>query len=447
MKESSSSFLSRLGTVLIAAALSLLTGSVAAQTPGLSPDDDHYAATINRLAQQPAVQAALEHIEDLDSELLRDLIEITEIPAPPFAEGRRAEHYGEMLREAGLTDVAIDEVGNVIGRRPGSRGERVIAYSAHLDTVFPEDTDLTVRQEGNRLYAPGIGDNSRGLVSVLAVLRALEFADIQTEADLLFIGNVGEEGLGDLRGMKHLFREEAETIDTLIAVDGGSTSRIVNGGVGSHRYRVTFTGPGGHSWGAFGMANPQHALGRAIALFDQNALPITREGPKTTYNVGRMGGGTSINSIPFEAWMEVDMRSGSQDKLNEIDRVFRQAVAMALEMENFERQSGPQLEVDIERVGTRPAAEGDDSMPLVKHAVAATRHFGIEADLQISSTDANLPLSLGVPAITMSRGGIGGNSHSPDEWWENVDGHISIQIGLLTLLAEAGLSDHSASDD
>lgn len=447
MKESSSNFISRLGAVLIAGGMSLLPGSAAAQTPGLSPDDDHYAATIGRLAQQPSVQAALEHIEDLDSELLRDLIEITEIPAPPFAEGRRAEHYGEMLREAGLTDVTIDEVGNVIGRRPGTRGERVIAYSAHLDTVFPEDTDLTVRQEGNRLYAPGIGDNSRGLVSVLAVLRALEFADIQTEADLLFIGNVGEEGLGDLRGMKHLFREEAETIDTLIVVDGGSASRIVNGGVGSHRYRVTFTGPGGHSWGAFGMANPQHALGRAIALFDQNALPITREGPKTTYNVGRMGGGTSINSIPFEAWMEVDMRSGSQDKLDEIDRVFRQAIAMALEMENFERQSGPQLEVDIARVGTRPAAEGDDSMPLVKHAVAATRHFGIEPDLQISSTDANLPLSLGVPAITMSRGGIGGNSHSPDEWWENVDGHISIQIGLLTLLAEAGLSDHSASDD
>lgn len=195
------------------------------------------------------------------------------------------------------------------------------------------------------------------------------------------------------------------------------------------------------------MANPQHALGRAIALFDQNALPVTREGTKTTYNVGRMGGGTSINSIPFEAWMEVDMRSGSQDKLDEIDQVFRQAIAMALEMENFERQSGPQLEVDIQRVGTRPAAEGDDSLPLVKHAVAATRYFGIEPELQISSTDANLPLSLGVPAITMSRGGVGGNSHSPDEWWENVDGHISIQIGLLTLLAEAGLSDHSASDD
>jgi tripeptide aminopeptidase len=447
MKELSNSFLSRLGAVLIAGSLSLLAGSAAAQTSGLSPDDDHYAATIDRLAQQPTVQAALAHIEDLDSQLLRDLIEITEIPAPPFAEDRRAEHYAGMLQQAGLTDVTIDEVGNVIGRRPGSRGERVIAYSAHLDTVFPEDTDLTVRQEGNRLYAPGIGDNSRGLISVLAVLRALEFADIQTEADLLFIGNVGEEGLGDLRGMKHLFREEAETIDTLIVVDGGSTSRIVNGGVGSHRYKVTFTGPGGHSWGAFGMANPQHALGRAIALFDQNALPITREGAKTTYNVGRMGGGTSINSIPFEAWMEVDMRSGSQDKLDEIDRVFRQAIAMALEMENFERQSGPQLEVDIERVGTRPAAEGDNSMPLLKHAVAATRHFGIEPDLQISSTDANLPLSLGVPAITMSRGGIGGNSHSPDEWWENVEGHISIQIGLLTLLAEAGLSDHSASDD
>lgn len=412
----------------------------------LANAQEQYTAVIEGLSSQPAVQAALTHIVDLESQSMQDLIEITEIPAPPFAEQQRAVRFAEMLREAGLNDVVLDEVGNVIGRRPGTVGERIIAYSAHLDTVFPMETDVTVRQQGNRLYAPGIGDNSRGLVSVLTLVRALEFADIQTEADILFIGNVGEEGLGDLRGMKHLFREGAEAIDALIAVDGGSTNRIVNGGVGSHRYRVTFTGPGGHSWGAFGMANPQHALGRAIALFDQNALPVTREGPKTTYNVGRMGGGTSVNSIPFEAWMEVDMRSGNQEKLDEIDAVFQQSVRLALEMENIERQSGPPLEVSIERVGTRPAAEGDDSMPLVRRAIAATRHFDIEPNLQISSTDANLPLSLGVPAITMSRGGLGGNSHSPDEWWENVDGHISIQIGLLTLLAEAGFSEQSASD-
>ncbi len=412
----------------------------------LVADPSVYDSAIARLRSQPAVQAALDHVLTLEPRSLQDLIEITEIPAPPFAETQRAERFAEMLREAGLTDVSIDEVGNVIGRRPGISGDRVIAYSAHLDTVFPIETDVTVRQEGNRLYAPGIGDNSRGLITLLTVLRVMEFGNIQTDAEIWFIGNVGEEGLGDLRGMKHLFREGADSIDTLIAIDGGSTSRIVTGGVGSHRYRVTFTGPGGHSWGAFGMANPQHALGRAISLFDQNALGATREGPKTTYNVGRIGGGTSINSIPFEAWMEVDMRSISQEKLDEVDAIFQRAIRIALDMENLERQSGPALEVDIERVGTRPAAQGDPNSPLVQHAIAATRSFGIEADLQSSSTDANLPLSLGVPAITMSRGGLGGNSHSPDEWWENVDGHIGIQIGLLTLLAEAGLAEQSASD-
>ncbi len=400
-----------------------------------------FRASIARLQENAAVQTALDHVITLEPRSMQDLIEITEIPAPPFGEERRAARFAEMLREAGLDNVVIDEVGNVIGHRPGVSGNRTIAYSAHLDTVFPLQTELTVRTEGTRLFAPGIGDNSRGLVTILTVLRVLEFANIQTEADLLFIGNVGEEGLGDLRGMKHLFRPGAARIDKIIIVDGGLASRIVTGGVGSHRYRVTFKGPGGHSWGAFGMANPHHALGRAIALFDQNALAVTREGPKTSYNIGRMGGGTSINSIPFESWLEVDMRSGSQAKLDEIDAVFQNAVQLALQMENNERESGPPLEVIIDRVGTRPAAQGDNESQLVQHAMAATLAFGIEPDLQISSTDANLPLSLGVPAITMSRGGRGGNSHSPYEWWENVDGHISIQIGLLTLLAEAGLAN------
>jgi len=413
-------------------------GAEALLGPQVRPDYLEEAASLRAL---PQVQAAMDHILELEPQSLADLIELTEIPAPPFGEQQRAARFAEMLREAGLTDVVIDEVGNAIGRRPGSVGNRVIGYSAHLDTVFPEETDVTVRFEGNRLLAPGIGDNSRGLVSVITALRALQHAGIQTEADLLFIGNVGEEGLGDLRGIKHLFREGAPAIDSLIVVDGGDTSRIVYGGVGSYRYRVTFEGPGGHSWGAFGMANPHHAIGRAIALFDEAAALVTSEGARTSYNIGRIGGGTSINAIPFESWMEVDMRSGDTSKLDEIDGVFHNAMQIALEQENSGRQEGPELTLSVDRVGTRPAALGDPSSPLLQRAMAVTLEFGTEPELRISSTDANLPISLGIPAVTISRGGRGGNAHSPDEWWENEDGHIGIQIGLLTLLMEAGLAD------
>ncbi|MBT8146737.1 MAG: M20/M25/M40 family metallo-hydrolase [Gammaproteobacteria bacterium] len=419
----------------------LLTGQGFAAEQSLEHDvDPSYLSEAASLRQSPQVQAAMDHILALEPRSRADLIELTEIPAPPFMEQRRAERFAEMLREAGLTDVTIDEVGNAIGRRPGTAGNRVIGYSAHLDTVFPEETDVTVRFEGDRMLAPGIGDNSRGLVTVLTVLRALQHANIQTEADLLFIGNVGEEGLGDLRGVKHLFRQGAAPIDSLIVVDGGDSSRIVYGGVGSYRYRVTFAGPGGHSWGAFGMANPHHALGRAIALFDEAALEVTREGARTSYNIGRIGGGTSINAIPFESWMEVDMRSGDPEKLDEIDGVFHNSMQIALEQENTGRQEGPELTLSVERVGTRPAAMSDPASPLIQRAMAVTLDFGINPNLRISSTDANLPISLGIPAITMSRGGRGGNAHSPDEWWENVDGHIGMQIGLLTLLMEAGLA-------
>lgn len=400
-----------------------------------------YQDEISQLRRQPAVSEALDYVVTLEPRSHDDLIELTQIPAPPFKEDKRAARFAEMLREAGLTDVRIDEVGNVIGRRPGKTSKRVIAYSAHLDTVFPEGTDVTVRVDGDKLRAPGIGDNTRGLVVILGVLRALQHADIRTDADILFIGNVGEEGLGDLRGVKHLFRDGAEPIDTLIAVDGGRSDRIVYGGVGSHRYRVTFKGPGGHSWGAFGTANPHHALGRAIALFDKAALPITQAGPKTSYNVGRIGGGTSINSVPFESWMEVDLRSGDQAKIDEIDTALHVAVAQALREENADKSRDAALTVDVARVGTRPAAKGDRKSPLVQRAMAATLAFDIRPQLRISSTDANLPISLGIPAVTMSRGGEGGNAHAPGEWWRNDEGHVAMQIGILTLLAEAGLAD------
>jgi tripeptide aminopeptidase len=424
-------------------ALALLCASasnyVAAQDLVNADVAQRYQDEIAAIRNHEKFATAMEHIVAIEPQSRRDLIELTEIPAPPFAEDKRAARFAEMLREAGLTDVSIDEVGNAVGRRPGKDGSRVIGYSAHLDTVFPAETDVTVRFDDEKMYAPGIGDNTRGLVTVLGVLRAMQKAGIETEADVLFIGNVGEEGLGDLRGVKHLFRNGAAKIDTLIAVDGGDSSRIVFGGVGSHRYRVTFRGPGGHSWGAFGLANPHHALGRAIALFDENAPSVTSVGEKTSYNIGRIGGGTSVNSIPFESWMEIDMRSGSQDKLDDVDAVLQAAIEQALQEENAGRLDGPELTVDVERVGTRPAAKGDTQSPVVQRAMAATLAFNIEPSLQISSTDANLPISIGVPAVTMSRGGVSGNSHAPEEWWQNKDGHVGIQIGLLTVLAEAGM--------
>ena len=266
------------------------------------------------------------------------------------------------------------------------------------------------------------------------MLRSLQHAGIATEADLLFVGNVGEEGLGDLRGMKHLFGDDGLRPDTMIAVDGGKTNRIVYGGVGSHRYRVTYRGPGGHSWGAFGTVSPHHALGRAIQKFVTAAPAVTSQGDKTSYNVGRIGGGTSINSVAFESWMEVDMRSGDQGKLDDIDRVLQLAVREALAEENAARREGPELTLEIESVGKRPAAKGDTGSLLVLRASAAMRALGVEPNLAISSTDANYPISIGVPAITMSRGGISSDAHALTESWENQDGHLA-QSGVAVSAA------------
>ncbi|MGI9261501.1 MAG: M20/M25/M40 family metallo-hydrolase, partial [Woeseiaceae bacterium] len=258
--------------------LATLTNSALGQETDPPQIGEEYSAEVAAVLADDKVRRGMDHILAIEPQSRRDLIELTEIPAPPFAEEARAARFAEMLREAGLTDVMIDDVGNAIGRRPGRSGNKVVAYAAHLDTVFPADTDVTVRFDDEKMYAPGIGDNTRGLVTVLGVLRAMQETDIQTEADILFIGNVGEEGLGDLRGVKHLFRDGAERIDSFIAVDGGDSTRIVYGGVGSHRYRVTFSGPGGHSWGAYGLANPAHALGRAIRIFDENAPSVTGVG-------------------------------------------------------------------------------------------------------------------------------------------------------------------------
>lgn len=395
---------------------------------------------IDALAGRAEVQAAMDHLVDMEGQLIGDLIELTEIPAPPFGEGPRGARFAEMLAESGLTDITTDEAGNVIGRRPGRGGDRVVAVSAHLDTVFPINTDVTVRVDGNKYIAPGVGDNARGVVVLLGLLRALERASIETEADVLFIGNVGEEGLGDLRGVKYLFRDDGPQIDALIAVDGGRTQRLVYGGVGSHRYRIAFRGPGGHSWSAFGTANPHHALARAISKFVASAPSVGADGEKTSFNVGRIGGGTSINSVPFESWMEIDMRSASQEKLDVIDAILRRALQEALQEENAARTEGDELTASVERVGSRPAATGNRESDLVQRAAAAIRWVGLEPDFKVSSTDANHPISIGVPAITISRGGISKNAHAPSEYWQDVDSHKALHIALLTLLSEAGIA-------
>ncbi|MBV1876188.1 MAG: M20/M25/M40 family metallo-hydrolase [Pseudomonadales bacterium] len=392
------------------------------------------------LRAEPKVGLAFDYALSSYKASVTELVELTEIPAPPFMESARAAHFSKLLAEIGL-DVVIDDVGNVIGRRHGSSGDRTIGYSAHLDTVFPEGTDVKVKFRNGKLYAPGVGDNSRGLVTVLMVARALNYANITTLADVVFIGNVGEEGLGDLRGMKHLFRDGAMPIDSLIAIDGGNAERIVYGGVGSHRYRVTFNGAGGHSWGAFGIANPHHALGVAIAKFVEEAVIATSTGAKSSYNVGRVGGGVSINSIPYQSWMEVDMRSTEQSKLDEIDAIFQRSMKIAVKQINAERSLGRAINMEIQAVGKRPAVAGNAGSRLVQRALAATESFGLKPSLVLSSTDANTPLSKGIPAVTMSRGGRSGRAHSLDEWWQEEQSYISVQIGILTLLAEAGLSE------
>jgi len=432
---------------VVLAALAGLPAAVAAQaSPPCDGPERRYCEELARLANEPAIRKAFAFLEATDAVALKDLITLTEIPAPPFKEEKRGAAFAAMLRDAGADSVWTDEVGNVIALRRGRVGGRVVALAGHLDTVFPEEIDVTVKQRGDTLFAPGIGDDTRGLVVVLHALRAMEEAGIETEADVLFIGTVGEEGLGDLRGVKHLFRKGGPRIDAFIAVDGGDDSRIVHQALGSKRYRVTFKGPGGHSWGAFGTVNPVHALGRAIRIFDEEADRFTKSGPRTSYNVGRIGGGTSVNSVPFEAWMEVDMRSESQASLLAIDSIFRSVIPRALAEQNALARRGEELTVVVEQVGDRPSGETPVDAPLVLRAMAATRHFGDVPELERSSTDSNVPISLGIPSVTITRGGIGGGSHSPGEWWINRNGPVAIQRAVLLLVAEAGLAKGGATD-
>jgi tripeptide aminopeptidase len=370
---------------------------------------------------------------------VRELITLTEIAAPPFKENARGAAFLQMLRVSGLADVEIDAEGNVMGIRPGKSADKTtLAVLAHLDTVFPEGMDVRVKRDGTKLRAPGVGDDTRGLALVLTMIRAMDAAHLQTPNDILFVGNVGEEGEGDLRGAKYLLLKGKykDRIKSFISIDGGDSGNITNGALGSKRYRVTFKGPGGHSYGEFGIVSPSFAMGNAIAKFSRIKVP---EKPKTTFNVGVVGGGTSVNSIPTDMSMDVDMRSESPEALNKLVADFQTVVRDAVEEENAARSTKEgKVVADVKLIGDRPSGETAINSPLVQRATAVLKVFGLTPTYSISSTDSNFPISLGIPAITIGRG-PSERSHALDEWTD-VDQSSAVkaaQVALAIVVAAA----------
>jgi tripeptide aminopeptidase len=385
------------------------------------------------LINEPTIKAALDAAKRNEPWTIEEQIRINEIPAPPFKEEVRAREMERLFKELGLKDVRIDKEGNVIGVRPGEKPTPNVVISAHLDTVFPEGTDVTVKREGNILRAPGIVDDTRGLAALLNIIRSLDEGKVRTAGTITFVGTVGEEGLGDLRGVKALFRDTLkDQIDFFISIDGTSINRITSAGVGSYRYRVTFKGTGGHSYGAFGLANPIHALGRAIDGIAEIQVPRQ---PKTTFNVGRIGGGTSVNSIAFEAWMEVDMRSETMVALEAVKEQFMTSVNSAVEAENKRWGGRGNLSVELELVGLRPAGETSQQSPIITATNAAVVALGLQPIHSAGSTDSNVPMNLGVPAVTIGGGGSGFGAHALDEYFDSTDSHLGPQMAILLLAA------------
>jgi acetylornithine deacetylase/succinyl-diaminopimelate desuccinylase-like protein len=393
-----------------------------------------------RLLATPAVQRARVHLESTDARTLEEQIALTEIPAPPFEEALRGQHMAGLMAASGLNVLTTDDVGNVIAHAPGSprfvgpgSGGRPIVVSAHLDTVFPAGTNTRVTRDGDRLLGPGISDDARGLAALLALSRACLAAGLEFSAPILVVATVGEEGAGDLRGVRHLFSDDGVLsggCTCFFSLDGAGMRRIVNGGLGSLRYRATVRGPGGHSWVDFGLPNPIHALARAIDHITGVPLPAQ---PATTLSVGRWGGGTSVNAIPTEAWVEFEVRSEAEVELSRMDLEVRSILDRAVRPQSPDPRR-PRLTLDIETLGRRPAGSTSERHPLVQAAISATTALGERPELGISSTDANLPMSMGVPAITLGVGGEAGQAHTTGEWYRNTRGPDGLLRALLAIL-------------
>ncbi len=401
-----------------------------------SPDQQ-----IARLAELRPVHEAMSWFRSNERRIAEWQMGLTSIPAPPFGEEARSRWLRAQFEELGLQDVHRDELGNVFGVRPGLDPDaKFLAISAHIDTVFPAGSPLEVRQEGSRLRGPGICDNSAGVAALLALGSSLQQSDLHHRAPIVFIANVGEEGEGDLRGMRHIFTDARwrECIERVLVIDGAGIDSIIAEGLGSRRFEVTVEGPGGHSWSDFGVANPIVALGRAIQRFSQTVLPET---PKTTFNIGVISGGTSVNSIPESAFMRVDLRSAASEEIDRLEANLRAAVHDAVQETKGTVRGRTPLRFELRVVGNRPSADLPKDALILSTIRAVDAHLGIKAKVNRASTDANIPLSLGIEALAIGAGGTGGGAHTLHEWFEPAGRDLALKRVLLATLALTGLQE------
>lgn len=407
-----------------------------------SPQQSHGFHRATDLLRHAAVRKAFEIIDCSAIRFTAEHIRICEIPAPPFLEQERGDYLESRFRTLGLEEVHRDEVGNVIGIWPGSeRSARLVVFSAHLDTVFPVGTDVQVRQVGSRLCAPGIGDDSAGLAALIGLIEVLRESGIGLRTPVAFVATVGEEGEGDLRGVRHLFTggRLADRISAFISFDGTGVEWITHQALGSRRYRIRLLGPGGHSWGDFGVVNPVHAMGRLVARLADYPAPIT---PRTSFNVGRIEGGESVNVIPISASVDIDLRSEAESELTRLEKFLLESLHRAITTENSLRSAaGRRLTSEVRLIGSRPSGEIPADHPLVRAALDVAGSLGIRTWLNRNSTDSNIPLSLGIPAVTIGAGGISGDPHRLSEWFDPHGRELGYRRALLLLLVLAGLAE------
>jgi acetylornithine deacetylase/succinyl-diaminopimelate desuccinylase-like protein len=402
----------------------------------------HRQAQSQKLSDHARVRAALDWFSPNISWVNSQQVRLTEIPAPPFQEARRAAVVKELLSEFGLP-VQIDKTGNVIGELRGVNEKEIVCLAAHLDTVFPAGTDVSVRHEGSRMMAPGISDNGAGLAALLAIVRALRAAHIKPQRTILFVADVGEEGEGNLRGMRALVENYRAKLKAIVVLDGSSTDHVTTKALASRRLEAVITGPGGHSWSDFGMPNPINALVRGSVRFINTKVPSN---PRTTFNIGQIEGGTSVNSIPYEARIKVDVRSESEDELARLESALRECIAAGVrdEMDSARDRSKGKLEWKVELLGSRPGGELAADSPLLAALRAADEAVGNQSRIERSSTDANIPLSAGIDAISIGAGGNGGGAHSLQEWYDPAGREAGLKRALLTLLGVSGIAEEKS---
>jgi tripeptide aminopeptidase len=407
------------------------------------PDSSRVSAPreIARIAEMRSVHTAFSYLHNQEMEFRRWQRELTEIPAPPFGEAGRSDWLRQRFTALELENVQVDKLGNVLGLLYSGSNAPLIGISAHLDTVFPQGTALQTREEANRLYGPGISDNAAGVTALLAIAHALKRAQLKPATNILFIGNVGEEGEGNLRGMRRLFAASPwrDAIQSLLVIDGAGTDTYVNQALGSRRFEITFRGPGGHSWSDFGVPNPIVLLSRALARFSEVQTP---ESPRTTFNVGVISGGTSVNSIPESATARVDLRSASMEELQKLEDRLRECAAEAWREAPLSHRSGElKVTLAIESIGDRPAAELPPDARILQIVRAVDKHLRIESFPRLASTDANVPLALGIEATTIGAGGDGGGAHTLREWFDCTNRDLGLKRILLVLLALTGVQE------